>query len=68
MPSANTLTWMARVIWTLIYGGLLALIIGLKTEDTSPAMGWFMVVAGGAATALGFFLIWVRSRIPDRAP
>jgi len=66
MPSASAIAWLHRLIWLLIYGGLLTLIVGLKTEDSSPVAGWALVAGGGAAAALGFFLIWVRSRMPDR--
>ncbi|MBK5207390.1 MAG: hypothetical protein JJD98_18925 [Polaromonas sp.] len=57
---------MARLhglIWILIYGGLLTLLLGLFVENTDDATGWLMVVAGGVAAALGFALIYVRSKI-----
>jgi formate hydrogenlyase subunit 3/multisubunit Na+/H+ antiporter MnhD subunit len=52
-----------KAIWSLIYGGLLLLVLGLFVEKSDPATGWIMVVAGGVAAALGFVLIYVRSRI-----
>ena len=52
-----------KAIWSLIYGGLLLLVLGLFVEKSDAANGWIMVVAGGVAAALGFVLIYVRSRI-----
>ena len=51
------------LIWVLIYGGLLTLILGLSVERVDDAIGWSMVVAGGVIAAVGFVLIYVRSRI-----
>jgi hypothetical protein len=51
------------LIWVLIYGGLLTLVLGLSVERLDDAIGWSMVVAGGVIAAIGFVLIYVRSRI-----
>ncbi|MGH8805498.1 MAG: hypothetical protein ACREXN_12180 [Polaromonas sp.] len=51
------------LIWVLIYGGLLTLILGLSVERTDEALGWSLVVGGGVVAAVGFVLIYVRSRI-----
>jgi len=51
------------LIWVLIYGGLLTLILGLSVQRTDDAIGWSMVVAGGVVAAVGFALIYVRSRL-----
>jgi hypothetical protein len=51
------------LIWVLIYGGLLTLVLGLSMERLDDAIGWSMVVAGGIVAAVGFVLIYVRSRI-----
>ena len=49
--------------WVLIYGGLLALSLGLFVRDGGDAMGW-LLVAGGALVALaGIALIVVRARM-----
>ena len=52
-----------KAIWSLIYGGLLLLVLGLFVEKADEATGWIMVVAGGVAAALGCVLIYIRSRI-----
>jgi hypothetical protein len=51
-----------RLIWVLIYGGLLALCLGLFVRQGSEALGWSLIVGGGATTAVGALLVWVRSR------
>ena len=67
-PSAHTTVNKAvarlhGLIWILIYGGLLTLVFGLFVENTDDATGGLMVVTGGIAAALGFVLIYVRSKI-----
>ena len=52
-----------KAIWSLIYGGLLLLVLGLFVEKSDATIGWVMVVAGGVAAVLGCVLIYVRSRI-----
>lgn len=67
MASVGSLKWIDRLIWTLIYGGLLAAIIGYATQRTDPVTGWSVLVAGAIAAASGFVLIWVRSRLREPA-
>ncbi|MDO8456123.1 MAG: hypothetical protein Q7T07_04330 [Burkholderiaceae bacterium] len=65
-PNSTISKAMARfhsVIWVLIYGGLLTLVFGLFVQDMDGATGEWMVYGGGIAAALGFFLIYLRSRI-----
>ena len=64
MPSARTLQRLQVLIWVLIYGGLLALVLGIATQRTGDAAaGWLLVAGGGAAAAIGVALIAVRSRL-----
>ena len=51
------------LIWVLIYAGLLTLVLGLSAARIDHAIGWSLVVAGGIVAAVGFVLIWVRSRM-----
>jgi len=51
------------LIWILIYAGLLTLVLGLSAARIDDAIGWSLVVAGGIMAALGFLLIWARSRL-----
>ena len=65
-PGANHSTdpKMARlhkIIWSLIFGGLLTVILGIFVGETDDAVGWTMVAVGGVLTAVGAVLIYVRS-------
>jgi len=55
------------LIWILIYGGLLTLVLGLSVLSRSDTLGWSLVAGGGVVAAVGFGLIYVRSRITTRA-
>ena len=39
-----------KIIWTLIFGGLLVVILGIFVGKTDDAIGWTMVAAGGVMT------------------
>ena len=67
-PGANHTTdpKMARlhkIIWTLIFGGLLVVILGIFVSKADDAVGWTMTAAGAVLTAAGAVLIYVRSKI-----
>jgi hypothetical protein len=55
------------LIWVLIYGGLLAVGLGLAVQRTDDPLGWGIVTAGGMSSAVGAVLIYVRSRMSDGA-
>ncbi len=63
MPTQKQIDWLHRVIWILIYGGLLTLITGIALERSTPGEGSTMVLAGGVLAVLGVVLIYLRSRI-----
>ncbi|MDE2369110.1 MAG: hypothetical protein KGN16_09070 [Burkholderiales bacterium] len=48
--------------WTLIYGGLLAVCLGLAVELRDASLGWRIIGGGIVATGLGGLCIWLRSR------
>jgi len=50
-----------KIIWALIFGGLLTIILGIFVGKTDDAIGWLMATAGGVMTAAGAVLIYVRS-------
>ena len=50
-----------KMIWTLVFGGLITIILGIFVERAGDAIGWMMVVAGSVLTAIGVGLIYVRS-------
>lgn len=61
-PHARLEKW----IWILIYGGLFAVILGIATGRTDAALGWSIAVPGGIVALVGFVLIYVRSRLPNK--
>jgi hypothetical protein len=54
-----------KLVWTLVFGGLLVLGPGVALQRAGESWGWLVIVAGALAVAVGIVLIWVRSRIPD---
>jgi len=53
------------LIWVYIYGGLLSVGLGLYMQRTDSKLGTIVLVVGAVVAALGFALIYVRSRIKD---
>lgn len=54
-----------KLIWVLIYGGLLLGSLGLFVQRSHDPMGWTLVLLGGGAAAAGAVLIWVRSKMKE---
>ena len=50
-----------KIIWALIFGGLLTLILGIFVGKTDDVIGWMMITAGALMTLVGAILIYVRS-------
>jgi len=53
-----------KLIWLLIYVGLLTLCLGVFLHRNEAGLGWMVMAVGGVAVALGIVLVWVRSRRP----
>ena len=62
MATPSTLQRLQKLIWVLIYGGLLTLVLGIATARTDAATGWVLMVVGGVVAAVGVVLIAVRAR------
>ena len=65
-PGANhpvdpSMARLHKIIWALIFGGLLIVILGIFVGRLDDATGWVMVAVGGVLTAIGAVLIYVRS-------
>jgi len=54
-----------KLIWALIYGGMLAIGIGFALQRTGGTGDVVAFIVGGAAIAAGVVMIWLRSRQPD---
>lgn len=65
MASQRTLARLDALTWTLIYGGLFAIVLGLATGNAHLVAGWSLGVVGGCAVVAGVVLIVVRSRLRE---
>ena len=63
MATSQSLQRLHKLIWVLIYGGLLTLVLGLATGRSDAALGWSLALGGGLAAAVGVVLIAVRARL-----
>jgi sulfite exporter TauE/SafE len=54
-----------RLVWMLLFGGLVAVGLGWSVQRSDGALGWTLIVAGGAMCVLGIALIVVRARVKD---
>jgi hypothetical protein len=54
-----------KLIWTLIYGGLLVVCLGIFVLRERVPIGATLVGVGAIAAAVGAVLIWVRSRMHE---
>ena len=63
MAAPSTLQRLQKLIWVLIYGGLLTLVLGIATARTDVSTGWVLMVGGGVVAAVGVVLIAVRARL-----
>lgn len=54
-----------KLIWVLIYGGLLSGLVGWFMLDGGAADGQWLIGAGGIGVVIGVVLIVVRSRLKE---
>ena len=52
-----------KLIWVLIYGGLLSVGLGLSVARSDDALGWTIISGGGFTAAVGVLLVFVRARM-----
>jgi len=57
-----------KLVWVLIYSGLLMVCLGVFMMRQDSALGWGVVAAGAIDAATGVALIWVRSRRASHTP
>ena len=50
-----------KLVWVLIYGGLLVVCLGIFAKRADAAFGWALIAGGAVAAVLGAVLIYVRS-------
>ena len=55
-----------KIIWTLIFGGLLCVVLAIFVGKTDDTLGWIMAAVGLVFAAVGAVLIYVRSTMPSK--
>jgi len=65
MASRSTLMWIQRLVWICIYGGLLAIVLGIFLARTDAEQASSIQSVGGVLVAIGILLIYVRSRLKE---
>jgi hypothetical protein len=61
--SEKTISWIQRLVWIYIYGGLLAMVVGIFVARVDMELARTMQGAGLFFVVLGIVLIYVRSRL-----
>lgn len=54
-----------RMVWTLIYGGLLSIVLGAFVDQQEAQDASLFYQLGGLAVVAGVVLIYVRSRLRE---
>jgi hypothetical protein len=68
MPPGRKLARLDAIAWTLVYGGLFALVLGIASHGRTVIGGWSLSVLGGVAVVAGVVLMVVRARITPHEP
>lgn len=56
-------TNLQKLIWVLIYGGLLTFVLSVFVNERDPALALMIGVPGGIIALIGFVLIGARARM-----
>ena len=68
MASKKTLMWVQRLVWIYIYGGLLAIVLGIFLARTDLTLARVIQSVGAVFVVVGVVLIYVRSRLRETPP
>ena len=52
-----------RLVWILVYGGLLAMVLGMFVQRYDRLLAEIFQIGGTIVACTGALLIWVRSRM-----
>ncbi|MEI7783171.1 MAG: hypothetical protein WCK08_02215 [Betaproteobacteria bacterium] len=63
MATPQQVQQLHKLIWTLIYGGLLCLLLGWSVDRLDPSLGRPLMVGGVITALIGVILIFVRARL-----
>ncbi|MDH4449586.1 MAG: hypothetical protein QE265_03205 [Rhodoferax sp.] len=56
---------MERLIWALIYGGLLAVVVAYFMSEPAQTLATSLTYGGAVAVAVGVVMIFVRARLRE---
>ena len=65
MASKIAIARVEKLIWTLIYGGLLSFVVSLFLPSQDSVLGAWMAGVGLAVAAVGGALVYVRSKMTE---
>jgi hypothetical protein len=65
MALLKTLARLDKLIWSLIFGGLLGIVLGVSIQRRDDALAFLFIAGGLLAAALGALLVYLRSRLDD---
>jgi F0F1-type ATP synthase assembly protein I len=68
MTTPKALARLDALTWTLIYGGLFGIVLGIVAGGVHLLAGWSLGVLGAIAVVAGIVLIVVRSRLQESPP
>ncbi len=51
-----------KLIWVCVYGGLLALCLGLFVQRQDGRIGGVLMAGGALVAAIGVYLVWLRAQ------
>jgi hypothetical protein len=52
-------------VWTLVFGGLLVVALGVALARGGAGYGWAVAVAGALGVVAGVVALWLRSRLRE---
>jgi len=68
LTAAVTTATIDKLIWVLVYGGLLMVSLGIFVKRRDADLGWTLIGLGALVALVGAVLVWVRSRMPQDPP
>lgn len=63
MASQRAMAWIDRLVWTFIYAGLFAVVLGLAALQAHAVVSWTLIALGAVLVIAGVVLIAVRARL-----
>jgi sulfite exporter TauE/SafE len=58
---------MDKLIWICIFGGMIAVGLGLAIARSDDTLGWLFMAAGVVLVVVGATMVWLRSRSRSRS-